>query len=156
MYFDRFMNISRPYLIQDPRRLEEGNWLKAENREQLFLNHKMRAFTPIMVYVDTYDLYLYFWFERDFDKWLIDYLALSGDTEFKKIEVYEMYSQKRVDSLNEHEKGNRLEAGEKLLGDSIVDREGYYTYHLGNRKFYFVPRYPHIKVEVKWSPGGLV
>lgn len=141
----KLLEVSTAFLHQDPRRLPEGNWFQGGTFS--FAGGKLKSYTPIHVYLKDVNLRLYFWYDRDFVKWFKSYAVLTGDIEGERLEVYEMYSEKRVKDLNKHEQGN----GD--LGDRIV--AGGYTYTLGNRKFHFVKRFVDVKVEVKWSKGGI-
>lgn len=134
--------ISKDFMKGDARYLPDGNYFREKG---YFMNGKIKMYTPLHVYVKEQDLRLYFWFEGEFQEWFKKYLTITGDYEGEELEIYEMYSERRVKELNDHEPN---------LGNSIVARG--YRYTLGGRKFYFVRRFVNVKLEVKWSKGGLV
>ncbi|MEK5060898.1 MULTISPECIES: hypothetical protein [unclassified Paenibacillus] len=145
MINDKVKAISEQFMVQDARKLPEGNWFTAKT--YFMSGYKSRSFTPIHVFLKDTGLRLYFWFDGDFHEWFKKYVVVTGDIEGDGFELYEMYSESRVKELNAHK-----DSPSPNLGDRIV--ENGYTYSLGNRKFHFVQRYATIKVNVTWRKGG--
>jgi len=121
--------------IADPRKLPLNNvWSEEEcchiiNGEVLFLLHP-----PRMVHFPDTNTRFYFWYDGDFDKWFINYMVNTGDYQGKNFTVYEMYSKKLIDIFNKYRHYDCEHDNKPYLTSKS------YTYYLGNKKFYFVPK----------------
>lgn len=105
-------------------------------------------YSPLLVDFVDRNLFLYFYHEGEFEEWVLKYMELTGDIYFRNINLFELYSQERVDGLNDHEPG---------LGDSIVQGSSRGFIQRGIEPvvtYYFVKRFLKARIDISWSKGG--
>lgn len=137
------LDISLPYMQRDKELWKLAEIAKAGHS---WVNE---AYTPIHIHIPLYDIRLYFWGGNDTNQWIKDYMRVTGDFACEDIQVFEMYSASKVNTLNDHTREDRVASGEMLLGDSIVN-DGY-TYKMNKTVYHFVQRYVHHEIKLAWS-----